>query len=145
MAFGILEPRQRKDVPGTVELDEGATESHGLSNLKHGTGKFSKIVLSPQPSDDVNDPLNWSLNEKRLVMGIIVFGTLINAALPVNHPIKMFPISDHANTPPLGTPAQRWLRPNRYRVERLPHGYRKDLWILSSSHWSYWASRLSSR
>ena len=28
--------------------------------LKHGTGKFSHIVLVPQPSDSPNDPLNVS-------------------------------------------------------------------------------------
>lgn len=28
--------------------------------LKHGTGRFSGIVLVPQPSDSPNDPLNVS-------------------------------------------------------------------------------------
>lgn len=35
-------------------------ELHDLptEQLKHGTGKFSHIILVPQPSDDPNDPLN---------------------------------------------------------------------------------------
>lgn len=32
--------------------------------LKHGTGKFSHILLVPQPSDSPNDPLNWPLWKK---------------------------------------------------------------------------------
>lgn len=30
-----------------------------VSHLKKGTGRFSHIVLQPQPSDDMRDPLNW--------------------------------------------------------------------------------------
>jgi len=29
--------------------------------LKHGTGRFSEVILVPQPSDNPNDPLNVSL------------------------------------------------------------------------------------
>lgn len=36
--------------------------------LKHGTGKESHIILSPQPSDDPNDPLNWPLWQKDLIL-----------------------------------------------------------------------------
>lgn len=33
--------------------------------LKHGTGKYSNIILTPQPSDSPNDPLNVSLLQQR--------------------------------------------------------------------------------
>ena len=29
--------------------------------LKYGTGRYSDIILIPQPSDSPNDPLNWPL------------------------------------------------------------------------------------
>ncbi|TGJ85811.1 hypothetical protein E0Z10_g2957 [Xylaria hypoxylon] len=34
--------------------------------LKYGTGKYSMVELSPQPSEDPNDPLNWPLWKKNL-------------------------------------------------------------------------------
>ncbi|KAI1133237.1 hypothetical protein F5Y10DRAFT_131699 [Nemania abortiva] len=35
-------------------------------NLKYGVGKYSTVELSPQPSEDPNDPLNWPLWKKNL-------------------------------------------------------------------------------
>ncbi|KAI0508783.1 hypothetical protein F5B22DRAFT_619607 [Xylaria bambusicola] len=35
-------------------------------NLKYGTGKYAAMELSPQPSEDPNDPLNWPLWKKNL-------------------------------------------------------------------------------
>lgn len=34
--------------------------------LKYGAGKYSTVELSPQPSEDPNDPLNWPLWKKNL-------------------------------------------------------------------------------
>ncbi|KAL0258110.1 hypothetical protein SLS55_007282 [Diplodia seriata] len=42
-------------------------------HLKHGTGKFSHILLVPQPSDSPNDPLNWPLWKKDMILLIVGF------------------------------------------------------------------------
>jgi MFS family permease len=39
--------------------------------LKHGTGKYSHIILVPQPSDDPNDPLNWPLWKKDTILFLV--------------------------------------------------------------------------
>jgi hypothetical protein len=73
-------------VPGTVLLnDEAAHSESQTGNLKHGTGKNSHIVLSPQPSDDPNDPLNWSLLKKESIVWILAFGSMLCAATNVSH------------------------------------------------------------
>lgn len=47
-------------VPGTVLLDDHSAHAEDVARgLKHGTGRDAHIVLSPQPSEDPNDPLNW--------------------------------------------------------------------------------------
>ena len=84
MGLGILDTDKLAHVPGTVLLDEeaGHTESQ-TSNLKHATGKDSHIILAPQPSEDPNDPLNWSSVKKDIVLSILLFGAIINAATQV--------------------------------------------------------------
>jgi hypothetical protein len=88
MAFGILEPKTASHVPGTVLLDQQAAHSEATTGrLKHGTGRNSNIVLAPQPSEDPNDPLNWSQMRKYFVISIIFFGVIIIAGVPVSvHP-----------------------------------------------------------
>lgn len=61
MPFFIIEPKNDANVPGTSLLDDeekklNFNELEDL-HLKHGTGKYSHIVLVPQPTDDPNDPL----------------------------------------------------------------------------------------
>lgn len=78
--FGILEDHQLSRVPGTVVLDEAEAHSENVTGaLKHGRGKNSHIVLVPQPSDDPNDPLNWSQTKKNLCYAICSFGALLYA------------------------------------------------------------------
>ncbi|KIY03790.1 uncharacterized protein Z520_00481 [Fonsecaea multimorphosa CBS 102226] len=77
MAFGILEIKAEHHVAGTVLLDQRAAHSEAVTNpLKHGRGKDDNIILAPQPSEDPNDPLNWSNPKKYAVFAIIAFGTL---------------------------------------------------------------------
>jgi hypothetical protein len=85
MGFAVLEPKAEGHVPGTVYLfDENQPEgSQDTSLLKHGTGKYAHIVLAPQPSDDPNDPLNWSKFEKHAVLAILGFGAIVCGATPV--------------------------------------------------------------
>ncbi|KAM0184774.1 hypothetical protein ACHAPI_012351, partial [Fusarium lateritium] len=52
------------------------------SNLKCGSGKNSNIVLVPQPSDDPDDPLNWSSLKKAMVFSIILMGTAFICVIP---------------------------------------------------------------
>jgi MFS family permease len=53
--------------PGTVRLIENDSEQD--------------IILHPQPSDDPEDPLNWSLRRKRLALSCIIVYT-ITVAMP---------------------------------------------------------------
>lgn len=77
-------------MPGTVLLnDEAAHAEAQTANLKHGTGRNAHIVLSPQPSDDPNDPLNWPLLKKEAIIWILCFGAMLNAATNVS--LDIFP------------------------------------------------------
>ncbi len=79
--LGILETKVT-DVPGTVQLDEhcfSATGQHA-AHPKHDTGKNSHIVLSPQPANDPNDPLNWHPLKKLSITMIVGLGSCIYAA-----------------------------------------------------------------
>ncbi|KEF53491.1 uncharacterized protein A1O9_10466 [Exophiala aquamarina CBS 119918] len=83
MGFGILEPNTTGHVPGTVLLDQKAAHSElQTGQLKHGTGKYSHIILAPQPSEDPNDPLNWSWWKKHIILAIIFFGTIVHGVVP---------------------------------------------------------------
>lgn len=76
MAFGILEDRILPHVPGTVHLEEQRAQEAAAAqrtNLKHD----GDIVLAPQPSDDPNDPLNWSFAKKNSIVAILLFGAFI--------------------------------------------------------------------
>ena len=85
MGLGIFEDSKLAHVPGTVLLDEVAGHAkHQTTNLKHASGKDSHIILAPQPSEDPNDPLNWSAFRKDFVFTILCFGTIVNAATQVN-------------------------------------------------------------
>ncbi|KAK5164567.1 uncharacterized protein LTR77_009773 [Saxophila tyrrhenica] len=76
MPFGILEDYKLEIVPGTALLRD-AEELPGelrvvpTERLKHGTGRFSHVVLVPQPSDSPNDPLNWPTWRKDLILFIV--------------------------------------------------------------------------
>ena len=54
------EDRRLVNVPGTQLLsDRGRIDSVAIDearDLKRGTGKYSHIILIPQPSDDPRDP-----------------------------------------------------------------------------------------
>tara|TARA_R110002060_G_scaffold4321_3_gene6868 strand:+ start:810 stop:1085 length:276 start_codon:yes stop_codon:yes gene_type:complete len=63
--------------------DHAADVENITSTLKHGTGKNSHIVLSPQPSDDPNDPLNWPMWKKEVIVAILCLGAMLNAGTNV--------------------------------------------------------------
>ncbi|KAK5462863.1 hypothetical protein LTS15_002575 [Exophiala xenobiotica] len=79
--LGILEDKNLAHVPGTVILDEQNAHSEEVTaGLKHATGKNSHIVLVPQPSEDPNDPLNYSATKKLIILLILGYGACLNAA-----------------------------------------------------------------
>ncbi|KAH0342005.1 hypothetical protein KCU83_g9429, partial [Aureobasidium melanogenum] len=77
---GILQPKTLEHIPGTVLLDDEAahveSQTHRLRHAKAG-----HILLSPQPSKDPSDPLNWSGLEKHIILAILCYGAIICAAV----------------------------------------------------------------
>jgi hypothetical protein len=58
MGWGILESRRSAFPRGTSRLGIKDTSVDNVQELDT-TKRKGGIVLSPQPSDDPNDPLNW--------------------------------------------------------------------------------------
>lgn len=78
MPLGILESRYGVDVPGTAPLEVLANAtynehaSNNIDDLKHDkTGRF---ILIPQPSNDPQDPLNWSRWRKEMFIFATIWG-----------------------------------------------------------------------
>ncbi|KAI1645918.1 MFS general substrate transporter [Daldinia loculata] len=62
--------------------------------IKYGTGKHANVELSPRPSEDPNDPLNWPLWKKHLNLAallsmVALVGTMKTAYISVNSVIAM--------------------------------------------------------
>ena len=47
-------------IPGTVHL----VDAERILHAKHASGLLKDVVLVPPPSDDPDDPLNWSRKRK---------------------------------------------------------------------------------
>jgi MFS family permease len=78
----VLDDHHLPRVPGTVILEEDVAHSEAATgNLRHGTGRNAHIVLTPQPSNDPNDPLNWSQMRKLGIMLITGWGTILYASV----------------------------------------------------------------
>jgi len=76
MGFGILEDRKMELVPGTAFMNDQSDvpreyEQIPRELLKHATGRLSHVVLVPQPTDSPNDPLNWPLWKKDMILLIV--------------------------------------------------------------------------
>ncbi|KAK5039358.1 hypothetical protein LTR13_003615 [Exophiala sideris] len=101
MGLGVQEDKKLDHVPGTVLLNDEAAHSEAITEgLKHGTGSNAHIVLSPQPSEDPNDPLNWPLWKKEVITAILCLGAMLNAG--TNGPLlnaSYFEIAEQINTP----------------------------------------------
>ncbi|KAM5538333.1 hypothetical protein V8D89_007935 [Ganoderma adspersum] len=87
MTFGILQDHKLDNVPGTGLLsDQGIVHGHQVAideakDLKRGTGKYSHVVLIPQPSDDPRDPLNWPVWKKEACFWTLAFAASLDGAL----------------------------------------------------------------
>lgn len=76
MGLWVLEPKENVKVPGTVHVERDTDVQRTLTaHLKHGSDREEGIVLVPQPSDSVNDPLNWSRAKKIFHSYFLSFGT----------------------------------------------------------------------
>ncbi|KAF7544648.1 hypothetical protein G7Z17_g9780 [Cylindrodendrum hubeiense] len=74
MAFGVLElPNGSVFVPGTSRLEDNTT----TAQLKKAGGSDSDTVLVPQPSNDSNDPLNWPIWQRDLILLLLCYCTNI--------------------------------------------------------------------
>ncbi|KAK8176725.1 major facilitator superfamily domain-containing protein [Phyllosticta citribraziliensis] len=85
MPFGILEDHKMEVVPGTAAMrDQGdlppELQDVPAERLKHGKGKYSHILLVPQPSDSPNDPLNWPTWKKDAILLIVGFASAVVGA-----------------------------------------------------------------
>lgn len=85
MGLGVLEVKPDKLVAGTIPLRQDAVASESITRvLKRGSGASATIVLAPQPSEDPNDPLNWSYRRKFLIVAIIALGAVLHVSAAVS-------------------------------------------------------------
>ncbi|KAI9739226.1 MAG: hypothetical protein M1834_007439 [Cirrosporium novae-zelandiae] len=97
MGLGIREPNHKGEgrIPGTLHLydddsidsNEGPDSPELNRNVKHAGS--SSLILFPQPSESLNDPLNWSQWKKDLTLFSICFAAGIGALLgPLLSPVN---------------------------------------------------------
>ncbi|KAK9449627.1 MFS general substrate transporter [Limtongia smithiae] len=77
MGLGILNTKEHQHVFGTTLLEEKEPEGVETSRLKVDP-RNPQVILVPQPSDDPNDPLNWSLLKKNLCFIALCCGSSIS-------------------------------------------------------------------
>lgn len=79
MAWAILEPKSgQTNVPGTTQLeDQSHVSVDHAKHLKKMTFGGEVIILSPQPSDDPNDPLNQPLWKRDLRFFVFAYCTML--------------------------------------------------------------------
>ncbi|KAJ4290323.1 hypothetical protein N0V90_010539 [Kalmusia sp. IMI 367209] len=78
MGLGVLEDPHMAAPPGTYTIGARETEEQtNESSLK----RDGNIILQPQPSDDPNDPLNWSRAWKESIIVILAFASGVTTSL----------------------------------------------------------------
>lgn len=100
MGLGVLEDSHLEHVPGTAlltdVLDAQQQHRHGVldtSALRHDKGRDADVLLVPQPSRSPNDPLNWPLWKKDLMLFIICIDTaVVGAWVSYAYVLQCFPI-----------------------------------------------------
>ncbi|KAJ6113683.1 hypothetical protein N7523_007000 [Penicillium sp. IBT 18751x] len=100
MGLGVLDTKTEQ-VPGTsniYEQEQGAGDQvPRTSHLKFDRGSKVPIILVPQPSDDPNDPLNWPLWRRDLILGILSFVTVLCTTLSSIMAANTVTIADYEN------------------------------------------------
>ncbi|KAF1929683.1 MFS general substrate transporter [Didymella exigua CBS 183.55] len=86
MGLGILDDKHLEHVPGTAfvydnddDRKRSIAQDVARQTLKYD--KTGKILLVPQPSDDPNDPLNWPLWKRDVIIAILSLLSVIAATL----------------------------------------------------------------
>lgn len=88
MGLGVLDDRHLEHVPGTALLIDRMSptgEAHDVpqvhKGLQHAKGRRdADVLLVPQPSKSPNDPLNWPLWKKDLMLFLICIDTAVVGA-----------------------------------------------------------------
>ncbi|CAG8982912.1 hypothetical protein HYALB_00002928 [Hymenoscyphus albidus] len=93
MGLWILEPQTTETVPGTTRYFDDPerpqqVDANNTQGLKCDTSGPVAILLVPQPSDDPNDPLNWPLWQRDLILALLslvaIFATSLGSILAAN-------------------------------------------------------------
>ncbi|EAW11157.1 putative MFS transporter [Aspergillus clavatus NRRL 1] len=81
MGLGVLEDKVLDHVPGTSYIFEDRTGDHTSTDarLKYDRSGDVPVLLVPQPSDDPNDPLNWPLWRRDLILFALSFVSVLCA------------------------------------------------------------------
>ncbi|KAJ6780585.1 hypothetical protein PWT90_04068 [Aphanocladium album] len=82
MGLGVLEPKNNEKVPGTTRYyddpDRPRMAGEHDAHLKTTVGG---LILTPQPSDDPNDPLNWSIRRRDLITFLLCWAGILATSL----------------------------------------------------------------
>ncbi|KAJ5961030.1 uncharacterized protein N7479_008180 [Penicillium vulpinum] len=85
MGLGVLEDTKLAHVPGTIDIYEqnsdASDQTPGGPGLKCDWSGNQPIILVPQPSDDPNDPLNWPLWRRDMILAILCSVTILCTSL----------------------------------------------------------------
>ncbi|KAJ5084359.1 Major facilitator superfamily domain general substrate transporter [Penicillium alfredii] len=98
MGLGVLEDTELAQVPGTSDIYEDRDQSDqtpGSSSLKYDSSSREPTILVPQPSDDPNDPLNWPLWRRDLILAILSFVTVLCTTLSSILAANTYTIADY--------------------------------------------------
>ncbi|OQD70091.1 hypothetical protein PENDEC_c027G00485 [Penicillium decumbens] len=100
MGLGVLDTKTEQ-VPGTSDIYE---QDHGSSDqitdtapVKYDRSGKIPTILVPQPSDDPNDPLNWPLWRRDLILAILSFVTVLCTTLSSIMAANTVTIADYEN------------------------------------------------
>ncbi|OAA50110.1 MFS transporter [Beauveria brongniartii RCEF 3172] len=82
MGLGVLEPKGNEKVPGTTRYyddpDRPRMAGEHDAHLKTTPGG---LILTPQPSDDPNDPLNWPIRKRDLITFLLCWAGVLATSL----------------------------------------------------------------
>ncbi|KAI2607155.1 MFS general substrate transporter [Hypoxylon fragiforme] len=93
-------PRSRPTTSATTATTATTATASSFSStlskrtIKYGTGRYANVELSPQPSEDPEDPLNWPLwkkhlNSVALLSMVSLIGVMKTAYISVNSVIAI--------------------------------------------------------
>ncbi|KAK3060793.1 hypothetical protein LTS18_007675, partial [Coniosporium uncinatum] len=86
MGLGVLEDSRLQHVPGTEIAHDSSSHGHDEGvyvdpNLKYDRSGPIPIILHPQPTDDPNDPLNWPLWRRDLILLLLSLLSILASTL----------------------------------------------------------------